>query len=161
MNGSAYIYIKDSDYGTSASDLKGSLSGVHFVYTLATPTTETAAPYQEVQIAGSTEEFLPPATDTRPAAVPVGSVSLYQTNLRAGLEKVLGTLDGADPTHAEAIAPVQGSTASTNIAQGDLMMIGGKLYKATQAIVAGAAITPGTNVTQTNLAEIIAQIVNS
>lgn len=146
-----FIIIKDSEYGSDYSSFKTSLSGVYLVYELATPTTETAAPYQSIQIAGSTEEFLPPATDTRAAAVPVGSVSLYQTNLRAGLEKVLGTLNGADPAHAESIAPVQGGTASNNIAEGELLMRDGKLYTATQAIVAGAEIG-ATNTTATTIA---------
>jgi len=151
-----YIDIIDSTYADVAS-FKAAMSGVYLVYELATPTTETAAPYQSIQIAGSTEEFLPPATDTRPAAVPVGSVSLYQTNLRAGLEKVLGTLNGADPAHAESIAPVQGNTASTNIASGELLMRDGKLYKATQAIVAGAEIG-ATNTTATTIAAQLAAL---
>lgn len=146
------ICVFDSAYD-SPSAFKTAVSGVYLVYELATPTTETAAPYQEIQIAGSTEEFLPPETDTRPAAVPVGSVSLYQTNLRAGLETLLGT----DLAHAESIAPVQGATASTNIASGELLMRDGKLYQATQAIVAGAEIG-STNTTETTLAAQLAAL---
>lgn len=146
------LFIHDDDYTTDAS-FKTAMSGVYLVYELATPTTETAAPYQEIQIAGSTEEFLPPATDTRAAAVPVGSQSLYQTNLRAGLETLLDT----DLAHAESIAPVQGNTASTNIASGELLMRDGKLYKATQAIVAGAEIG-STNTTETTLAAQLAAL---
>lgn len=147
-----YIDIIDSTYADAAA-FKAAMSGVYLVYELATPTTETAAPYQEIQIAGSTEEFLPPADDTRPAAVPVGSVSLYQTNLRAGLETLLDT----DLAHAESIAPVRGSTASTNISSGELLMKDGKLYKATQAIVAGAEIG-STNTTETTLAAQLAAL---
>ena len=145
--------IRIHDSGITATDQAGiqaALSGVYLVYEFATSTTETAVPYQEIQIVGSTEEFLPPASDTRPVAVPVGSQSLYQTNLRAGLEALLNT----DLAHAESIAPVQGGTASTNIASGELLMRDGKLYQATQAIVAGAEIVPGTNATQTSVADV-------
>ena len=153
------LYVYDPNYSAqdSGDAFKTAMSGVYLVYELATPTIEIAAPYQEIQIAGSTEEFLHPATDTRAAAVPVGSVSLYQTNMRAGLEKVLGTLNGADPAHAESIAPVQGSTASTNIAEGELLMHDGKLYAATQAIVAGAEIG-ATNTIETTLAAQLAAL---
>lgn len=158
-NGTLYFWANNTDAYPDKSAVVAAVEALApaIVYELATPTTETAAPYQEVQIAGSTEEFLPPATDTRAVAVPVGSVSLYQTNLRAGLEKVLGTLNGADPAHAESIAPVQGGTASTNIAEGELLMRDGKLYKATQAIVAGAEIG-STNTTETTLAAQLAAL---
>ena len=149
------VYVYDPNYNTAGSSaaFKAAMSGVYLVYELATPTTETAAPYQEIQIAGSTEEFLPPETDTRAAAVPVGSVSLYQTNLREGLETLLDT----DLAHAESIAPVQGNTASANIAEGELLMRDGKLYTATQAIVAGAEIG-STNTTETTLAAQLAAL---
>lgn len=55
----------------------------------------------------------------------------------------------------DSIAPVHGSTASENISAGSLLMQNGALYQATQAIVAGAEITPGTNVTGTDLATLL------
>jgi len=151
---SGAVFVHDTSLASkSAEEVKAAMSGVYLVYELATQATETAAPYQDVQIAGSTEEFLPPATDTRAVAVPVGSVSLYQTNLRAGLETLLDT----DLAHAESIAPVQDNTASTNIASGELLMRDGKLYKATQAIVAGAEIG-ATNTTATTIAAQLAAL---
>lgn len=50
------------------------------------------------------------------------------------------------------IATVETSeTASKNYAIGDLLVLGGTLYKVTAAIPAGATITPGSNVTQTTV----------
>lgn len=67
----------------------------------------------------------------------------------------LGMLD-TDLAHADSIAPVQGSTASANITAGALLMQDGKLYQATQAIVSGAEIVPGTNAQATTIATMFA-----
>lgn len=44
----AYVYVMDSSY-TDAATFKAAMSGVYLVYELATPTTETADPYTEIQ----------------------------------------------------------------------------------------------------------------
>ena len=77
------IWLCDSNYATAAS-LKTALNGVYLVYELATPTTESADPYQETQICSDwgSEEFV----DSRTVPMPVGSESFYQLNLRAKLE---------------------------------------------------------------------------
>lgn len=67
------MYIKDSSYTTSAS-FQTAMSGVYLVYELATPTTESATPYQNPQRVGSTEEYV---TDS---IVPVGHNSKYYDN---------------------------------------------------------------------------------
>ena len=65
--------------------------GINTVYELATPTTETADPYHEIQIVDDfgTERFLD-------APIPVGTVSEYQANLRDKLQHLpdLATNDG-------------------------------------------------------------------
>ena len=60
------------------------LAGKKIIIELATPTAETADPYQEMQICDDfgTEEFV----DSRELPMPVGSVSFYQNDLRAKLE---------------------------------------------------------------------------
>ena len=59
---SGQIYIIDSNYQSESqlSDFVASLSGVYLVYELATPTTETADPYQTPQIVDKygTEEYV-------------------------------------------------------------------------------------------------------
>ena len=77
------IYVLDSGYSNAAS-FKAAMSGVYLVYELATPTTESADPYQETQICSDwgSEEFV----DSRTVPMPVGSESFYQLNLRAKLE---------------------------------------------------------------------------
>ncbi len=58
-----------------------------------------------------------------------------------------------------AIAPTMPPVATSNLAAGDLVMQGASLYMATQAIVAGAEITPGTNAQKTTVADWITQTV--
>ena len=117
--------------------------------------TDPADPYTGTQWveAGGTEAFIDAGTETGRVAVPVGHDTFYPTDLRGGLETLLET----DLAHADAIAPVQGGTASTNIASGELLMQDGKLYKATQAIVAGAEIS-ATNTTLTTIAAQLAAL---
>ena len=57
-----------------------------------TPTTESADPYQEVQVCNDfgTEEFV----DSRTVPMPVGANALYQANLRAKLEMAPDSPDG-------------------------------------------------------------------
>jgi len=64
---------------------------------------------------------------------------------------------GGDSARAASVAPVQSDTASTNIAIGELLMRDGTLYKATQAIVAGAEID-STNTTVTSIAAQLAAL---
>ena len=68
------------------------MSGVYLVYELATPTTESADPYQNPQIVDDwgTEEYVDAAataaTSPRDVSIPVGHDSMYRNNLRAKLE---------------------------------------------------------------------------
>ena len=81
--GTGDLVVKDSAY-TDAATFTTAMSGVYLVYELATPTTESAEPYQEVQVCNDfgTEEFV----DERTVPMPVGASALYQANLRAKLE---------------------------------------------------------------------------
>ena len=56
------------------------------------------------------------------------------------------------------IAPIDTTTAKDTHQPGDLLTVGGTLYKATQAIAPGAVITPGTNVVETTVAEQLAAL---
>ena len=84
------LFIKDSAYGTDAATFKAAMSGVYLVYELATPTTETADPYQETQIVDNwgTEQYTDYAYDqgTRDVEMPVPSVAYYPVDLRAKIE---------------------------------------------------------------------------
>lgn len=68
------------------------LQSLELVYELATPTTESAEPYQEIQIVDDfgTEEFVDggvnASTPTRDVSIPVGHETKYQNNLVAKLE---------------------------------------------------------------------------
>lgn len=86
-----YVYVQDSTY-TDAAIFKAAMSGVLLVYELATPTTETATPYPEVQLCDDwgTERFV---TDS---IVPVGTETDYPANLRDKLQHLpdLASSDG-------------------------------------------------------------------
>ena len=62
-----------------------------------------------------------------------------------------------DVTDSNNIAPADRSTAASTHAVGDLLTVNGALYKATQAIAPGTAITPGTNVAETTVAAQLAE----
>ena len=93
------IYVKDSAY-TDAATFKTAMSGVYLVYELATPTTESAEPYQEIQIVNDfgTEEYVDAgataSTPTRDVAIPVGHDTKYSANLKAKLEMAPNSPDG-------------------------------------------------------------------
>ena len=89
IDNNGYIRVYDPSYNTSssASAFKAVMSGVYFVYELATPTTETAEPFTDLRIVDkwSTEEFID--AGDRDVAVPVGHKTLYMADLKGKLEK--------------------------------------------------------------------------
>jgi hypothetical protein len=123
----------------SAADFKAAMSGVYMVYALATPTTESAEPYDAIQITDGTEEYV---TD---CMVPVGHESKYYQNLRSKIEGL--------PTDFSAIicATEATNTASKNYAVGDYLIYNNTLYKVTTAIATNATLTVGTNITATTI----------
>ena len=87
------FYIRDdSRVSLTGEQFAASLSGIYLVYELATPTTETADPYQNPQIVEDfgTEEYI----DTSDVAIPVGHDTTYRANLRAKLEMAPNSPDG-------------------------------------------------------------------
>ena len=91
-----YVYvdalcIKDSAY-TDATSFKNSLDGVYLVYELATPTTETADPYTQIQICDpdGTEAFVDYGVESgdRDVAIPVGHSTFYLMDLKGKLEDI-------------------------------------------------------------------------
>ena len=83
QTGNATVFIRDERY-TDAATFKTAMSGVYLVYELATPTTESADPFQNPQIVDDfgTESY----ADSRTIPVPVGHTTTYSPNLRAKLE---------------------------------------------------------------------------
>ena len=90
-SGTRKLVIYDSEYTDSAT-FKAAMSGVMLVYELATPTAETAEPYNEIQICDDfgTEEFV------STSIVPVGHKTRYPANLRDKLQHLpdLASMDG-------------------------------------------------------------------
>lgn len=92
-SGTRKLVIYDSAY-TDGISFKAAMSGVMLVYELATPTTETAEPFQHIQIVDDfgTEEFV------STGIVPVGHNTRYPANLRDKLQH-LPSLASADGTY--------------------------------------------------------------
>lgn len=92
-NGLVGLMVNDSTY-TDAATFKEAMSGVMLVYELATPTTETAEPFQNIQVVDDfgTEEFV------STGIVPVGHKTRYPANLRDKLQH-LPSLASADGTY--------------------------------------------------------------
>lgn len=88
---SSTFYVVDSSYSDAAT-FKTAMNGVMLVYELATPTTETAEPYTEIQICDDwgTEEYV------STSIVPVGHTTDYPANLRDKLQHLpdLASADG-------------------------------------------------------------------
>jgi hypothetical protein len=87
-SGNGYVFIYDPSYADAAA-FKAAMSGVYLVYELATPTTETAEPYQEIQICDDwgTEEYV------STGMVPVGHETRYPANLRDKLQHLPNLAD--------------------------------------------------------------------
>ena len=85
LSSSGSLFVRDSSY-TDAQTFKTAMQNANaqLVYELATPTTETADSYTELQVVDDfgTEEFV----DSREVAIPVGHETEYQPNLRAKVE---------------------------------------------------------------------------
>ena len=102
---SSNLYIRDDAYN-DATAFKASLSNVGIVYELATPTTESADPYTEIQSAGETEQF------ESESVVPVGNEAFYAEDLTgvvqnlaplpttAGTYKLQVTVSGGVPSYS-------------------------------------------------------------
>lgn len=92
VNVGSWVYIYDNAYiSVTPQEFKAAMSGVMLVYELATSTTETAEPFQNIQIVDDfgTEEFV------STGIVPVGHKTRYTANLRDKLQH-LPSLAGMD-----------------------------------------------------------------
>ena len=89
----SYIYAEDSAY-TDAQAFTTAMNGVYLVYELATPTTESATPFTNPQLVGSTEEFIDAqtsaSTPTRDVDIPVGQDSRYMHDIKGKVEQLYG-----------------------------------------------------------------------
>jgi hypothetical protein len=88
LSSNGRLRIKDTAY-TDATNFKTAMSGVYLLYELATPTTETAEPYHNIQLCDDfgTEEFV------STGIVPVGHKTRYPANLRDKLQHLPNLAD--------------------------------------------------------------------
>ena len=144
-----WLYVKDSAY-TDAATFKTAMSGVYLVYELATPTTESADAFRELEICSKygTEEFVDAgvtaSTPTRDVSIPVGTETFYPIDVVAYIEEL------TNPDHD--------MVADALIQSGKYFMVGNSLYKSTSQIQAGDIIIPGSNCTAKTLAEALNEL---
>lgn len=85
-------FVYASSTGVTAEQARDFIRSLTFVYELATPTTETAEPFQNIQVVDDfgTEEFV------SNGLIPVGHVTRYPANLRDKLQHLpdLASIDG-------------------------------------------------------------------
>ena len=123
--------------------------GANTVYKLNTPTSETADPYQQVQIIdpNGTEEYV------STSIVPVGHITEYPTDIVAkvnALPKDFSTL----------IAPTEKTFRATrNYTAKQFVIVNNQLYRVTANIANGGAITPNTNVVAVTIADILTSLI--
>ena len=143
---STAVDFVNKDY-SSVADWKAYLSQnpIVCIYELATPTTETAQPFQSPMLVGQTEEYV------SESVVPVGHESRYY-------EDITGKVNNLPSDFSTLIAPVEKSfTTTRNYTVGSYLIVKNQLYKVTSAISSGGTITPNSNVTATTImAEILA-----
>lgn len=123
------IFIRDTSFA-DVSSFKTAMSGQQLVYELATPFEITLTPTQITTLLGSNNIW----SDAGDVVVD------YPADTKMYIQKINTPTDN----DMRADAP---------IASGKYFIIGNTLYKATTTIAAGDTITPGTNCTETNLAE--------
>ena len=154
--GGQFLRVKDTSYSDAAT-FKTAMSGVYLVYELATPTTESANPYQNPQRAFSdgTEEFIDAGVTagTRDVSIPVGNNTTYQLNetLPPTEDYVDGALKFKAAISALGTDESGRTTASRAYTAGEFFYKDGKMYKVLTSIAQGATFTINTNCQQTTL----------
>ena len=123
-----YIYVQDLRWD-NANDFKTNASGVMFVYPLKNPQTVQLTPAEVSTLLGANNIW----ADT-------GDVSVnYLADATLYIDKLTGSTE-------------EDMIADAPIASGKYFLVGNRLFLSTASIAAGAALTPGTNCTETNLA---------
>lgn len=144
------LYVRDTSY-TDATAFKSAMSGVMLVYELATPTTESAEPYESIQKVSKygTEEYV------STGIVPVGHVTKYPTD-------IVAKVNGLPSDFSTLIAPTEtGFKASRAYSVNQFLIVNNQLYRVTASIANGATITVGTNVVVTTVADILTSLLNA
>lgn len=147
------VIIKDSTYASyytnnDMASFKSAMSGIYLVYEKTAPTTETAEPYESLQICDplGTEQYV------TTGIVPVGHSTRYPENQVA-------KLDGLPSDFSRIIAPTEKAYKATRTyTVGRLLIVNNILYKVISAISSGATLTVGTNISETTLDEVIASL---
>ena len=148
-----WIYIKTTGDFSDLATIKSWLAAnpITVVYELATPTTESAEPYESIQKVSKygTEEYV------SSGIVPVGHVTKYPTD-------IVAKVNGLPSDFSTLIAPTEtGFKASRAYSVNQFLIVNNQLYRVTASIANGATITVGTNVVATTVADILTALLNA
>ena len=138
------IYIRDDRY-TDAAIFKTAMSGIMLVYKLATPVEYTLSAQEITTLLGYNTIY-----------ADCGSIANveYPADTKKYIDSRLDDIESRLAAQKSIIAGVEtGMTATKNYSIGDLLIVGETLYKVTAAIANGGAITVGTSVAATTVAE--------
>lgn len=125
------IYVKDTSKASmTAEEFRMAMTGVQFVYELATPITIQLTPNQVNSLLGVNNIW----ADTGDSAVE------YRADTKLYIEKL------TQPEEDDMIA-------DSAITEGQFFMVGNTLYRALTAIASGATITVGTNAQRVSLSD--------
>ena len=142
----SYAATDDTIY--AITEVNDTVSG-SLVYAIATPTAETADPYQQYQICDGkgTEEYV---SET---VTPVGHNTFYPVDIVSKVNKLpsdFSTLIAQTET---------GFKATRNYTAKQFLIINNQLYRVTANIANGANIVPNTNVTAVTIADILTTLI--
>jgi hypothetical protein len=148
----AYIYIKDTSY-TSAADFKSAVTGQTLAYELSTPTIETITPtnlpikslFGYNHIESSTGDM-----EIEYIAKAFSHITEIVDSQISALQKMMELMLTANREEE--------MKATRNYTAGDLLIVSGKLYKASSNIANGSTLVINSNVTSTTIAAELAAL---
>ena len=139
------VWIRDTSKGTDAAEFKTEVTGQTLVYPLATPQTYQLTPTEVQTLLGENLVY----SDADDVTVN------YYVDMKGYIDKRLNTT-------RMMIAGVETSFVATkNYAIGDFVIVNDTLYRITAVITSGETITPGTNASETTVAEQLIALYNA
>ena len=158
------VRVRYSGMSTNPTTFKSDVSGWLLVYELATPTTESAEPFQNPQKAfrDGTEEFIDNqvAQSNRDVSIPCGTNSTYISYeiISKLSDYIEGSVKSKVSVTAVGVDESGRLTASKAYAQGDIFYKDGFIGETLTSVASGATWTLNTNYKRTTLAEIVAEL---
>ena len=156
----ANVVVLRYDGANTKEDAQAKLNAnpVQVCYKLATPTTTTLTPAQVNLIKGLNN--ISTDADSIKMTYTINDF-VTETEMNTALASKANAIDINAKADLTSFGPLEeGTTASTNYAEGDYMIFEGKFCKASSAITAGDTLEIGTNLTETTIAAELLAIIS-